>query len=435
MLDKVKKNDFAINSFILFTGTAVVNVLNYFFHLVLGRISSVEMFGEIEALISFTRIISVPAMALTIVATKFSAHAKAENSKSLTRGVFNYLNKKVFVLGIPLFIFALFFTSFIANFVGTESLWSVLLIWVLMFLLFFNSVSSGFLSGFKKFKQLNRATIIGTIAKFLTGILMVFVGFGAAGAIGGFLVGGIVTYLFSILWLKPVIKSNGAAREKEKGHLLKKEILSLKSYVPAAFLGMLAFAVLGNVDMVIARHNLDQISSGQFGALTVVSKTIFFTVVVFSTVMFSMSAEENRKKRNPLGSFFQALVFTALVAFVATLLFFVAPEFILNLFFGEKYLAVAEYLGWFAIMVSLSSIAYLIFQFLLSIQKTKTRWFLFLAALEVPLILLWGKDILSIVFLASLVQFLAITLGIWLVYKLKVESKSSPMSLLEPRTK
>ena len=53
-----------------------------------------------------------------------------------------------------------------------------------------------------------------------------------------------------------------------------------KSYVFPAFAGMLAINLLGNIDMILAKHNLDSVLAGGYGALNVISKIIFFVTGV-----------------------------------------------------------------------------------------------------------------------------------------------------------
>src|SRR3989338_5480931 len=105
-------NIFVRNSAILFGGTMVVNVLNYIFHLIVGRMVSPSAYGEIESLVSLLAIISVPASTLTLVATKYAADMKAAGNFRGTYALSKYLTARVFLYGIPLLLIALFCTRF-----------------------------------------------------------------------------------------------------------------------------------------------------------------------------------------------------------------------------------------------------------------------------------------------------------------------------------
>ena len=141
MFKLIKNNPFLKNTAILFTGTMIVNVLNYFFHLFLGRMASVELYGEIESLISLSHIISIPSATLGMIVTKYSAHNKAENNPYGSRIIFKAFNQRIITFGIPLFLLALTITPLAKGFLKIDETWPIVLVWIMMFLGFFSSIS------------------------------------------------------------------------------------------------------------------------------------------------------------------------------------------------------------------------------------------------------------------------------------------------------
>jgi len=191
----------------------------------------------------------------------------------------------------------------------------------------------------------------------------------------------------------------------------------------------LAINILSNADMVIAKHNLDEISAGQYGALTIVSKIIFFATGVIASVLFSMSAESDHKKGNPMTIFRNASYLMLFVSICATIIYFIFPNMVLGILFGKKYLSVSHYLGWFAIMVSLFSFTNLIFQYLLSIHKTKIVYSLLtISIIASGLILFLGKSFSAILIIGSIAQLLAIIFGFYFI--LRGRENSAPSSTI-----
>lgn len=405
MLEKIKNNAFAKNSLILFSGTMVANVLNYFFHLLVGRSVSVSAYGEVESLLSLLAITSIPSAAIMMLATKYSASCKAENDLESNYGVMRYLNKKVFWYGFPFFLIALVFTPYLRGFMNISSNFPIIMVWILMFLSFLSAISGGIINGWQKFKEANWTGISTTIVKLASVIILIKVGFGAKGVMGSFLISGIFSYLISLYFIIFIF------RAKKKGKIdFKKKLAigSIKNYLIPIFFGNLALAILGNADMVLAKHNLDAVSAGQYGALTIVSKIIFFFTGVLASVLFSMSAEDSHKKNDSMKIFRQALYLLLAVSVLAIIAYFIFPELILGLLFKNKYVGVAAYLGWFAIMVSIFSLVNLIFQYLLSIHKTKVVYsLLFVAILAVLAALFLGKTIYAILLIMTIAQITA----------------------------
>lgn len=411
MLKIIKNNPFLKNSAILFTGTMTVNVLNYVFHLLLGRMASVEVYGEIESLISLSHIFSIPAATLGMIVIKYSAHAKAENNPYGSHLIFKAFNQKIINFGIPLFLLALTITPLVKSFLKIDEYWPIIILWVMIFLGFFSSVAGSILNGWQKFKASSWIGIVGTSVKIIVSVGLLKIGFGVSGVMGGFVVAGIVGYVLTISALK-------FTKVKNENSEMNVDFGAMKKYLLPALMGIVAMTILGNVDMVLAKNKLDAITSGQYGALTVASKTIFFATGILASVLFAMSAEENHKKGNSKKQLKNATLLTLLATVCATTFFFVFPEFVLSVFFGDKYLDIAQYLGWFAVMVSLFSFVNLIIQYLLSIHKNKSAFpFLAIALLEVLAIFFFAESIYDIIGVVIITQITAILTGIYFIFE------------------
>lgn len=416
MIQKLRSNLFVWNSLVLFIGTMIANVLNYIFHLAIGRMVSVEIYGEIESLISLATIISVPALTLTMIATKYSAENKADENFFGSRLIFKFMNKKVFIYGTPLFFVALFITPLVKEFLKLENGFPILLIWLSMFITFLSSINSGILTGWQKFKDISLVTIISTLIKLVAAIIFIKIGFALSGVIGALLLTSAATYIGFIFSLKFIF-----VEEKDKKLNSKNnkpvDFFSMKKYILPAFIATLAINLLGNIDMVLAKHQLDANLSGQYGALTIMSKAIFFATGVIATVLFSMSAEENYAKGNSRESLKKAMILTFLVSFSATVFYFLFPKFVINMFFGEKYYNVINYLGLFALLASLYSFVNLFIQYLLSIKKVKYIWiFLLIAGMEIGLVFFFGINIYVILKIVLSTQVAAVLFGGWYIF-------------------
>jgi len=409
MINRLKNNTFARNSLILFTGSMAANVINYFFHLVIGRMVSVQVYGEFESLASFFTIISVPAMTLTMVATKYSAITKAEDNGESSHQLFSLFNKKILKYGTPLFIISIFFTPYFRDFFKLESGLPLVLIWLVMFFSFFSAATSGIMNGWQKFKEVSWVGIISSLAKLLAAVVFIKWGFELNGIVGSLLLSGIVSYAVSVIILRFIFQKSG---RKEKVKEERIDTGKMKKYILPVFVGTLVINILGNIDMVLAKHNLDAISAGYYGALTIVSKIIFFATSVIATVLFAMASEEYHKKNNSLKTLKYALGLLFAVCGGAILFYFLFPQFIMGMLFGSKYQEGIHYLSWFAILVSLFSAANLIIQYLLSMHQTKIMYlFLALTLAGVLLLFFLGTSIFAILIIMIMLELLVAGVG------------------------
>jgi len=417
MINRIKNNAFAMNSLILFSGTILGSVLNYFFHLAIGRLVSIEVYGEIESLLSLMTIISVPAMTLLMVTTKYSAQCKADNDTRSCKILFWEINKKIIFYGLPLFFLSLALIPFIKDFLKLSDNLPLFFLWIIMYVSFFTSLNSGILSGWQKFKDVSALGILGALFKLILGIFLVKLGFGLNGAIGSFALATIVAYLASFFTLRFLFLPQKIDHSPQKNIEM---FTSLKKYILPAFVGNLAITILGNADMILAKHALDATSAGQYGALTIVSKIIFFATGVIATVLFSMSAENDHKKSNSLKTLFQAISLLLLVSISSTILYFIFPNFILSLLFGNKYTNIASFLGWFAILVTIFSLVNVFFQYLLSIHQTRlVYWLLAISLSMIIFIKLFGNTISGILTISIIAQISAVILSGYFVISSK----------------
>ncbi|NTU66716.1 MAG: hypothetical protein HGB08_02205 [Candidatus Moranbacteria bacterium] len=421
MINKIKNNPFAKNSLILFIGTMVNNVLNYVFHLVVGRMVSVSVYGETESLISLMTITAVPAAALVLVITKYAAESKAHDDKKRSYELLRYFNKKIASYGIVVFFAALAFTPQISRFMNLDSNIPLAIVWCSMLLSLFSAGTSGMLNGWQLFKATGWSLIGGGGLKLISALAFIALGFGVNGLMFSFFLSAVATYVIALFSLRFIFKEGGY---KGSHHMSSLDFGPVKNTVMTFLLGNLAITVLGNVDMVIAKHNLTDFEAGQYGALTIISKIIFFATGVMSTVLFSMSAENNHKKGDTGKLFRNAFYLVFGVSSFSAAAYFLAPRLILSILFGSKYNAVSSYLGWFAIMVALFSLVNLTFQYLLSLHRVKVVYGLMTVAVaSSAAILFLGHSISAILIISSLSQVLALAVSLPFVFKSMKEKK------------
>jgi len=410
MIKKIRNSAFAKNSLVLFVGTMLASVLNYVFHLLVGRMVDVEVYGEVQSLTSLINIISVPAMTITMIATKYSAGFRADNDVLGCKKVMEYMSRKITKFGLPVFIVAMILTPFVSEFLNIESNLPLMIIWFLMLSSFYLAINNGVLGGWQKFESVSRVGVLGAVMKLFFGILLVKIGFGVNGVIGGFAIGAIASYAASIVMLRFIVSAKDDTENEESQ---KVDFGSIKQYALPAFVGNLAINILGNIDMVMAKHNLESVEAGQYGALTIVSKIIFFATGVIATVLFSMSAEDSHKKNSSMRILANAAGLMLFVCVASIGAYFLLPDFILGMLFGDKYSDVSHYLGWFAILVTLFSFVNLVFQYLLSIHKTRVVYSFFaIAVVSAISIMFFGYNFYDILLIASISQILAILIGL-----------------------
>ena len=102
------------------------------------------------------------------------------------------------------------------------------------------------------------------------------------------------------------------------------------------------------------------------------------------------------------------------------LFYFIFPNFILSLLFGNKYTNIASFLGWFAILVTIFSLVNVFFQYLLSIHQTRlVYWLLAISLSMIIFIKLFGNTISGILTISIIAQISAVILSGYFVISSK----------------
>ncbi len=401
LIQRVHGSAFLKNSVILFAGTMLANLVNYLFHFIMGRMVDPSIYGEMESIVSLLTIVSVPGTAIAMVATRAAAAAKAKGSPAESRAVFSYLNRGLLRFTLPVLVLVLLLTPQVTRFLRAEHPAAIVFLWGMMFLSFFSSVTTGMLSGWQRFFSFGIIQVAGSVFKLVFSVLAVWLGFRVSGIVGAFFLTSIIGYLLSLRIIRRIDTSDKAAETgaEEKPSI---DVSSIRSSALPVLSASLALAVLGNADMVLAKYHLSPDTAGLYGALFIVSKTIFFAGGILSTVMFAMSSEEHAKgggTRTAEPAVFRHALLLSVGFVAASVAFFTLfPTFVLRVFFGDRYLAGVPYLGWFAFAAGLYTLANFFLQYLLSVHRTGAAWAaLSVAIAEAGAILFFATDIASLI--------------------------------------
>lgn len=380
-------SQFLGGSFITVLGSLLAGFLGYLYHLLMGRLLGPSEYGVLASLLSLLYVFSVPTATFSLVATKFAADFKK------SRQFLEKTEKKSFLFSLLFFLFFGALTPLIASFLHLQALLPILLIGLCLALGFLVTFKGAILQGRLNFVPLAVGGTANAAIKLLLGIIFVYFGLGINGAILPMVIGAIFSYFYfqHFLTNKEVMAKEEASPPK----LTNKEIWG---YTKPIFFFTLAFALLYSLDVIFARHFLAPQEAGWYGALSTLGKIIYFLVSPLSLVLFPMASRKKSQEEKSDRLFRFSFSLAILIAIFLTAAYFLFPNLILRVFYGEQFLPAAPYLGLFGVFLSFYSLAYFLGNFMLSQEKTKPVAFLpFLALLlQVVLILFFHESILAI---------------------------------------
>lgn len=173
MIKKIINDDFLKNNIIFFIGSMAVAVLNYLYHPILGRMMSVEDFGEAQALISLFMQLGIFMGVFNIITVNVAANYEDEKERDR---IISALRRIAFYITGALFLAIIVLSPLLKNFFQFSSFYPFISLAFLLMTGVSFTFRKAFLQGVSNFKAVSWAGIIsaagrlGVIIIFLSGI-------------------------------------------------------------------------------------------------------------------------------------------------------------------------------------------------------------------------------------------------------------------------
>jgi O-antigen/teichoic acid export membrane protein len=365
---------------------------------------SLEDFGTFGAIMGLLNIFWVVLTGFVLFLNKEISN----NISSLSKVKSLYLSsRKILTLlwiwvAILFSLFSPLFTSFLAiSVIG----YFFLSAWVL--LLSFPSASiQATLRWLKKFEFLAFLQVITPFLKLLIWIGLVYFGYNIYGAIGGILLSGLLGIALSAVYLKKLLAEYNVQGSTQE---LLQDFRRQKQEILHFFLSALFFAILMNMDVLLAKNIFSSQDAGIYTGISVLWKFLIFLLLTTETVYYGQILEFSREKL-PVHLLRNALAIFSIIGVWAILF---------NLLFGKFVIGVLkwEFVEYYHIyMISLvyyASIGYISFSSKILIAWGKNFYNIFFGiflAMCIAAIYTFGSD--------SLLDFIEILSIFWVFWAL-----------------
>jgi len=384
-------------------GNMIANIINYVYHLVMGRILGPVDYGILASLYSLLYLISIVPSSASIAIVKFISSAKSDAE---VYSIYKTLKKFVLRLSIGLSFLILILSPLIGNFLNIKNVVLILPVSIILFFSLFTLVNQATAQGLLKFLGLIGPTLIGSFLKLIVGVGLVFIGWSVFGAISGVVVGAIVAYLYSVLFINKVLKKS-SSKDFNIWPFLK---YSLPVLVQA-----FAFTSLFTADVILVKHFFSGHDAGIYAALSTLGKIIFFASAPIAAAMFPTVSRRKSHGERYANIFLISLGITLAISSVIVIFYWLFPGFAITLLYGDAYLSAKPELVWMGIFILFYSISSLLVNFSLSTGKTKIVVFPFAAAI-LQIICLWIRHISLMQVIQTSLSIVVLNFFVMLVY-------------------
>lgn len=414
MITKFKKilsNPLASGTILMIGGSMGINVVNYIYHLLMGRVLGPASYGALASIYSILYIVSIIPQSSSVTIVKFIS--AAQNDKDRTH-VFHEVTKLVNKIALVGSLLLLLLSPVMQHFLNVNSLWALIWVAPIFYFSIVTTVNQAAMQGTLSFNGVVITNFFSSIAKLVLGLLFIAIGWALGGAILAVALGVVGSYFLSFRYIHHLL-------DRDMSH---KNIFSLKDfliYSGPVVVQALAFTSLFTADLILVKHFFSDFDAGLYAALSTLGKIIFFAASPITSVMFPIVSKRNAQGNSVQQVFFISLIITTAISFSIVTLYGLFPQFTIGMLYGTKYLSAAHNLVWMGAFIGMYTVCQQIVNYFLSIDRTNIVILPGIAALlQIVLIWFFHESLLQVLQISlSLVTIVAILLLSLLAYNHK----------------
>lgn len=344
-------------SAILFISMSIVNAGNYLFNLILGRWLGPAAFADLSLIVTLMLMVTLVTATLQTVAAKFSAAYTATISPTRLTGLRSWIGRSSWIFGGILLTLFVLGAPLWQQFFHTQSVWPFIILGLGLPIYFVQGVDRGILQGQTRFGLLSLSYQAEMWIRLIMAVILVALGWSVNGAVAA------LSLSFVATWLVARQVSIGLPLEGKLGLDERQTIIAFAGPVTAALIGQI---LINNSDILIVKRFFEAEVAGQYAALALIGRIVFFATWSVVTVLFPIVAQKHQRNephRHLLGISLGLVVLVSMVIIGATLTF---PTFIVNILFGQAYLSIAPLLWLYSIATMLYALSNVIITYRLS---------------------------------------------------------------------
>jgi O-antigen/teichoic acid export membrane protein len=401
----IVKHPIITGSSIVFLGNLIANFFNFLFNIFMSRNLSIIDFGILTTLISVIGLASIPSSALVPTIVSFAGTYVAKGEDGKIRNLFIKMQIFTFIVGTLFLSFFIIFNKNIGSFFHITNSLYITIVGLIIFISYAGVVNSGILQARLAFLFISFTNILGASIKFLLGVFLIVKGFSILGAFYAFFLSYVIPYILTYIPIYSIISN-------KKSNKATIDVKSIFLYGIPSGITMLCLLSFISMDVILVKHFFSPEQAGLYAGLSLIGRVIFYFSGPIGMVMFPMVVQQYAKKEKYSHLFYMSLGLVFLASFAITLVYFLFPTFIIELFLKNKnYLVVENLLGLFGIYITIYSLLSVLVNFYLSIKYTKVMIPILIGSiLQISLIWICHNSFFQIIFISISITSLLLVL-------------------------
>ena len=356
-LARLRSSRLLRQNIVLFAGGLVAGVGGFVYHAIAGRILGPASYGEVASLIALYAVLTTPALILVIVLARYAATLVAAGNQGAIRHLILRTSTVILIPCLLAILGGVALSGVLADFLHLHSRLAIVWMGFAVAIIWLTAVPRGILQGLQSFTWLSANLSAEMIVR--TGILvpLLLAGFRASGAIVAVLGGVVFAYGLGVFSLRDTLRSNAVETVR---------LRVMARFTLAAAAGTLGILLLYNLDVILAKHYLNDHGAGIYGGLNKIGTILYFLTLSVSQVLFPRVVEALATNNHPGRLLFTSGVIMSVLGVGAVVVFAVVPNLVVGILFGPAFHDAEPYLLFVGLIGLALSLNNLLVQFFMA---------------------------------------------------------------------
>ena len=351
---------------LLAASTAVSILAAYVYLLAAGRILGSEEYGSLAALLGALTIVLIPAGALQMAVSREVSRHIATGDPAAGAKLARAVLRASALATVPMLIVAFALAAPLSNLLKIHSVPIVVLAVLGLSPALVFPAALGVVQGLQRFRALGSLYVLPWLVRLAALGIAAAAGYRLGGAVFSTLVGAVAATIAALLLIRKPL--HGVAR------LPRTELITFVRYLWPVAVGLVAIALLTNVDVLIVKARFSADEAGAYGAASAFARVGFFLPAAILLVLFPRTAARQARGEETQDILGRTLFATAAFCGLLALVYAAAGRGLVTMTFGQDFAEGGDILGAFAVAMGLFSLANVLVGYHLSRGETRYAW-------------------------------------------------------------
>jgi O-antigen/teichoic acid export membrane protein len=407
-MNKIKelfRSKLASASALLMISMTVVNAGNYIYNLIMGRWLGPSLFADLSLIVTLLLVVTFLTAPIQMTTARYSAIHTADGDLNALASIRRFIWRIAAGLGLTLTVLFVAFAPYLQNFFHTQSSLPFIIFGAALPFSLLQGVERGILQGQTRFGILAASYQVEMWTRLLISIGLVAMGLSVNGAVIGISLSFVFTWLTARLAVRDLIPTENISKD------VRTELVAFAMPVLVAQLGQI---LINNSDVILVKRFYEAEQAGQYAALALIGRIVFFATWSVVTTMFPIVAQKQKMGEAHEHLLWLSLGIVLAVSAPIVLLTLIIPEWIVRILFGAQYLGIAPLLWLYALATSLYAMANVVITYRLSLGKgAETRFAIVAGVAQVFGIILFHQTLAQVVYVQVAVMAVLFLSLLW----------------------